>query len=248
MRRIVLDLLRHTAHDKVYRASSDSDSVEQIGGYDPPTRAVSTHQPQAKRAVTKPYTDEQLEVALDLMTYNSLAELGRQHFSVFGRKQSWVQLANGCIQRLATDLLLLTGIRETAERCDLLYNRLETRREAKVRTPNETQNSIQTLNLLRVCLRDLYSLSTGRKVVDVERAVGRAQMVMNTWRSVASLVPTVNPNTDALIDMLKSAMENVIQDDSALDSSVKAVARRVLLQFSGGVVKAPGEQVSWDSD
>ena len=163
------------------------------------------------------------------------------------KKQSWVQLANGCVQKLATDLLLLTDIRETIERCDLLYNRLETRREAKVRTPNETQNSIHTLNLLRVCLRDLYNLSTGRKVGDLERAVGKVQMAMNTWRSVSSLVPTLSPRTDALIEMVKSGMENVMQDGRAGDS-VKGVARRVLVQFSGSVVKVPGEQVSWDSD
>jgi hypothetical protein len=93
----------------------------------------------------------------------------------------------------------------------------------------------------------LYNLSTGRKVGDLERAVGKVQMVMNTWRSVSSLVPTVSPGTDALIEMMKSGMKNVMQDGRAGDS-VKGVARRVLVQFSGSVVKVPGEQVSWDSD
>ena len=128
-----------------------------------------------------------------------------------------------------------------------MYNRLETRREAKVRTPNETQNSIHTLNLLRVCLRDLYNLSIGRKVGDLERAVGKVQMVMNTWKSVSSLVPAGSPRTDALIEMVKLGMENVVQDGSASDS-VKAVARRVVVQFSVSGVKVPGEQVSWDID
>jgi hypothetical protein len=238
MRRVVLELLKHKGIH--YRSSSD-DGLTQIGGL--PAEQITP----SRKSTARAYTDEQVEVALDLMSYNSLSELGRQDFSVFGKKQSWVQLANGCVQRLATDLLLLTDIREAIERCDLLYNRLETRREAKVRTPNETQNSIHTLNLLRVCLRDLYNLSTGRKVGALERAVGKAQMVMNTWRSVSSLVPAASPRTDALIEMVKLGMENVVQDGSASDS-VKAVARRVVVQFSVSGVKVPGEQVSWDSD
>ena len=140
----------------------------------------------------------------------------------------------------------LTDIRETIERCDLLHNRLETRRAAKIRTPNETQSNIQTLNLLRTCLRDIHNLSTGRDVLDIERAIGRAQTVMNTWRSASSLVPTVNPRTDALLEMVKLAMANVL-NGSARDH-IKSAAHRVRLQFSGGGVKAPGEQVSWDSD
>ena len=45
------------------------------------------------------------------------------------------------------------------------------------------RTNIQTLNLLRICLRDIHNLSTGRDVLDIERAIGRAQTVMNTWRS-----------------------------------------------------------------
>ena len=179
MKRLVTELVRLGDHKGIYR-SSDSDSIEQIGGLTP------TQIP--KRGITKLYSDEQLETALDLMMYNSLAELGKQDFSVFGKKQSWVQLATGCVQRLAADLLLLTDIRTTIKRCDLLHNRFETRRAAKIRTPNQTQSNIQTLNLLRTYLRDIHHLSTGRDVLDIERAIGRAQTVMNTWRSASSLV------------------------------------------------------------
>ena len=235
MKRLVTELVRHS--DGRYR-SSESDTVEQIGGLTP------THIPTNRSK--KLYSDEQLETALALMTYNSLAALGRQDFSVFGKKQSWVQLATGCVQRLAADLLLLTDIRETLERCDLLNNRLETRRAAKIRTPNETQNNIQTLNLLRICLRDIYNLSTGRDVLDIERALGRSQTVMNTWKMLSSLMPTVTPNTDVLVEMVKVAMVNVL-NGSARDV-VKSMARRVLVQFSGGAAKPPGEQVSWDSE
>ena len=114
-----------------------------------------------------------------------------------------------------------------------------------VRTPHETQNNIQTLNILRISLRDIHNLNTGKEVLDIERAIGRAQTVMNTWRCVSSLVPAVHPRTDALIEMVKVAMANVL-NGSARDS-VKAAARRVLVQFSGGA-KPAGEQVIWDSD
>ena len=82
MKRLVTELVRLGDNKGSYR-SSDSDSIEQIGGLTP------TQIP--KRASTKLYSDEQLETALDLMMYNSLAELGKQDFSVFGKKQSWVQ-------------------------------------------------------------------------------------------------------------------------------------------------------------
>ena len=224
------ELVRLGDNKRIYR-SSDSESVDQIGGLAP------TQIP--KWGIPKLYSDEQLETALDLMMYNSLSELGKQDFSVFRKKQSWVQLATGCVQRLAADLLLLTDIEETLERCDLLHNRLGTRRAAKIRTPNETQNNIHTLNLLRICLRGMHNLSTGRDALDTERAIGRAQTVMNTWRRVSSLVPVVTPNTDALIEMVKVAMKNVILDSSARDH-IKSAARRVLLQFSGGA-KPAGE-------
>jgi hypothetical protein len=68
---------------------------------------------------------------------------------------------------------------------------------------------------------------------------------MNTWRSASSLVPTVNPRTDALLEMVKLAMANVL-NGSARDN-VKSAAHRVLVQFSGGA-KPAGEQVIWDSD
>ena len=67
-----------------------------------------------KKATTRLYTDEQVETALSLLSVNSLVELGRKAFSCFKKKQSWIQLAQGCIQRLSSDLLLLRDVGETS--------------------------------------------------------------------------------------------------------------------------------------
>ena len=60
MKRLVTELVRLGDNKGSYR-SSDSDSIEQIGGLTP------TQIP--KRGTTKLYSDEQLETALDLMMY-----------------------------------------------------------------------------------------------------------------------------------------------------------------------------------
>ena len=101
MRRVVLELIRHK---KSYRSSTDEDSVEQIGGLEPV--------PRVERRRGAVYDNEQVESALELLSINSLAELGRADFRVFGKKQSWKQLAEGVVQRLASDLLLLERLGE----------------------------------------------------------------------------------------------------------------------------------------
>ena len=144
MRRVVHELLGCKTMHMTYRGTSadDSDSIEQIGGH-PPT-PLSHKTVDAKRSA---YTlnDEQLESALDLLSINSLPELSRQDFSSFGKKQSWIQLAQRCTRRLATDLLRLSDVGETAERCMLLHHRLESRKSQRIRTPNDAQNAMQTL-------------------------------------------------------------------------------------------------------
>ena len=243
MRRLVLELLKgQRTHTPSYRSSSD-DGLEQIGGL--PVTEVTTI--PVKKATTRLYTDEQLETSLSLLSVNSLVELGRKDFSCFKKKQSWIQLAQGCIQRLSSDLLLLRDVGETTERCSLLHHRLETRKAAKVRTPSEAQNSITTLYSASISVREMWKLSCGKRVRDMEGAVGRAQVVMGRWRTVMSLAPTVTPKTEEMIAMVKLAMNNVTRD-SGSNELVKSIARRVLLQFSGSVAKVPGEQVSWDSD
>ena len=62
-----------------------------------------------------------------------------------------------------------------------------------------------------------------------------------------SLAPTVTPKTEEITAMVKLAMNNVTRD-SGSSELVNSIARRALVQFSGSVVKVPGEQVSWDSD
>ena len=149
MRRVVLELIRHK---KSYRSSTDEDSVEPIGGLEPP-------RVQRRRGAV--YDNEQVESALELLSINSLAELGRADFRVFGKKQSWKQLAEGVVQRLASDLLQLEGLGEARERADLLFHRLETRRDARVRTPFEIQQGIETVFRASGALREVEMLSRG---------------------------------------------------------------------------------------
>ena len=173
MRRVVHELLGYKTMHMTYRGTDDdSDSIEQIGGH-PPTPL--SHTTDTKRSA---YTlnDEQLESALDLLSINSLPELSRQDFSSFGKKQSWIQLAQRCTRRLATDLLRLSNVGETAERCMLLHHRLESRKSQRIRTSNDAQNAIQTLYACCMIVRDVWKLSAGGGVADVERTVGKIQV------------------------------------------------------------------------
>ena len=246
MRRIVHDLLGSVHHHHYRGSTSDeSDSVEQIGGL-PPLSSSTTSAPRRSY-----YTDEQVEIALDLLSINSLADLGRQNFSSFGKKQSWIQLANGCIGRLATDLLMLEDVGETAERCILLHHRLESRRAARIRTPNEAQNAIQNLYTCSKTVRDVWLLSVGRKVADVERTVGKVQSLMPTWRAVSALAAMATPETERLVAIVRKALSNVLQSKE-VNEHVKNMARRSLLQWGGGpkasTTMVTGTKVSFDSD
>ena len=231
-RRIIYELMRSR-----YR-SSDSE-IEQIGGLEPPQPIQSVQKP-ARRL----YSDEQVESALELLTVNSLGELGRQDFSAFGKKRSWIQLATGCVDRLATDLLLLQNVGEVAERCDLLYRRLEVRRAAKVRTPHEAQKAITDLYHASRSLRELEQLRKGRSV-DTEGAIARARTVMGSWRAVSELVP-VQPKTSEMTAMVRAALHHVLSNGS---DRLKNLAQAALAQWGEGApVESRGERIEWDSD
>ena len=210
MRRAMVELLQH----KYRPASDDSDSVEQIGGYDP--RLMK------RRATTHFYTDEQLENALDLLKINSLQELAQQNFGSFGRKRSWVQLATGCVQRLARDLMLLRSPGEIAQRAEMLHQRLERRRELRIRTPNETQSGIQGVQKLSKTVNAIWQLSKGVMVEDVDDAVSSGKVMMPSWRTVSALVPTVQARTHEMEEMLKRALR-VVADHPAPREGIKVV-------------------------
>ena len=175
--------------------------------------------------------DDQLESALYLLSINSLPELSRQDFSSFGKKQSWIQLAQRCTRRLATDLLKLSNVGETAERCMLLHHRLESRKSQRIRTSNDAQNAIQTLYACCMIVRDVWKLSAGGGVADVERTVGKIQSLMSSWRAVSSLSP-VTPETDLLVSKVQIALSNVLKSTD-VSEGVKTMARRGLLQWVG---------------
>ena len=90
----------------------------------------------------------------------------------------------------------------------LLHDRLQSRRTARVRTLNEAQHTIQTLYSASVSIRDLWKLSEGKRIGNMEQAVGRAQSLMPSWRGVQLLDPTTKPNTEMLVGGLLVAQEN----------------------------------------
>ena len=253
MCRIVHEILSHGAiyrHSIPYRgtgSSDESDSIEQIGGLEPQTALNASLHPTKRPA--QAYDNEQVEAALELLGVNSLSDLSRQNFSAFGKKQSWIQLANGCITRLAADMLSLDSIGETAERCMLLHDRLQTRKAERIRTPNEAQSAIQNLYIASVSIRDMWRLSEGKRVGDVEMVVGRAQSLMSTWRVVQSLVPATKANTERLISIVRKALSNVIKN-TELRQMTREMARKGLVQWHGAPPsQVPGgTKVEFDSD
>jgi hypothetical protein len=176
----------------------------------PPAQA-SAAAPACKRephstSTATVYTDSQLSKALGLLATSSLNELGRQDFSVFGSKQSWIQLAEGCILRLAHDILLLVDIHATADRCRLLYRRLELRRAARARTPTEAQSAIRLLFSASASIKAVWALSRGEVVDDVEGALKGAKLIMLPWCGVADLAQAVTPKTQELREMVNSVL------------------------------------------
>ena len=196
--------------------SSSSDDVEQVGGL----------APYNYTPIQKQKKDAQIEKALDLLSINALSDLGRADYIVFNKKQSWQQLAQGVIQRAASDMLQLRDLGETQERCHLLHRRLETRRNARIRAPMETQNAIENIYRASTSLHEVELLSSGSPVKDIDGAVWRVGSLMGRWRGMCSLV-TTTPHTETMIGMVKRALHNVIAD-AVVRESVKIVARRAL--------------------
>ena len=80
-----------------------------------------------------------------------------------------------------------------------------------------------------MAVRDAWKLTAGRRVSDVERAVGKIQSLIPAWRAVSALSP-VEPETDRLVSMVQDALSNVLQRTDVSDS-IKTIARRGLLQW-----------------
>ena len=98
-------------------------------------------------------------------------------------------------------------------------------------------------------VRDVWKLSAGSGVADVERTVGKIQSLMSSWRSISSLSP-VTPETDLLVSKVQIALSNVLKSTDASEG-VKTMARRGLLQWGGQrppAASPSGTKVSFDSD
>ena len=153
-----------------YRSSDESSATEE---HEPEPRVVCPPgcKPvkKRKRRDREPmgaFTDAEMAAALEIMSRQTSQALEGADFTPFGRKLSWQQLAQGCVVRLAADLLQLWGVAQAAEWADLLHHRLEARRAASVRTTNETQQAIDTLHAMGVCLRELERLRDGVPVAE----------------------------------------------------------------------------------
>ena len=187
-----------------------------------------------------------MDAALDLMRTNGLNALKREDFSAFGRRLSWVKLADGVVERLATDLLELEDVRGVKERADLLRRRLEARREVQgIRTPSRTQTAILDLHAASVVVDDLHTLSGGDLVRDVDGALGRLSVIMRRWRAVSSLAPHARARTDDIARMVRAAIDTVMR--SKVPEGTKAHARRVWAQWCPSR-PLQGTPVQWDSD
>ena len=195
------------------------------------------------------FTDGEMAAALELMSRQTSQELEGADFTPFGRKLSWQhQLAQGCVVRLAADLLQLRGVAQAAEWADLLHHRLEARRAASVRTTNETQQAIDTLHALGVCLRELERLRDGAHVADVIGALGRASVVKRRWEAAAALAPSVRPRTSELVRLLREAVGSVLRGQAS--AGTKAAAQRLQAQWAPrpAAPQERGERIAWDSD
>ena len=244
MRRLVRELTHFAAP---YRSSGDE--WECIGGHEPSAPSVEPLAacPAVPPAGREAFSDEQLASALELMQTNDMKELrARGDFRAFGKRLTWVKLADGCIARLATDLLELRGVRSVREDADLLRRRLETRRAAGVRTPMCTQSAISTLHGVAVSVRELEILSGGGRVADLDGALGRLTVVLPGWRALMQLAPRARARTDEVSRMAKSAIDAV--KHSRASEGTKAFAQRLQAQWCAVPRPERGERVEWDSD
>ena len=93
----------------------------------------------------------QVASALDLLANQTASDLSNADFSAFKCKLSWQELAQGVIESIARSLLELEDVLETYGRAQLLWQRLESRRDAGVRTTNETRDAIELLRRTTGC-------------------------------------------------------------------------------------------------
>ena len=235
-----------------YRSSDESSATEE---HEPEPRVVCPPgcKPvkKRKRRDREPmdaFTDGEMAAALEITSRQTSQELEGADFTPFGRKLSWQQLAQGCVVRLAADLLQLRGVAQAAEWADLLHHRLEARRAASVRTTNETQQAIDTLHALGVCLRELERLRDGAHVADVIGALGRASVVKRRWEAAAALAPSVRPRTPELVRLVREAVGSVLRGQAS--PGTKAAAQRVEAQWAPRPAppQERGERIAWDSD
>ena len=124
---------------------------------------------ERRRSRAPRFSGVQVAAALDLLANQTAHDLSRADFSAFeARKYSWQQLAQGVIESLARSLLELEDVAETSERAQLLWHRLEARRDAGVRTTRETQDAIQLMRRTAGCVASLSALRNGAPVHDVK--------------------------------------------------------------------------------
>ena len=74
------------------------------------------------------------------------------------------------IDSLACSLLELEDVAETSERAQLLWHRLEARRDAGVRTTRETQDAIQDVAVEAVTLRSVGEITSAWETLPAVQA------------------------------------------------------------------------------
>ena len=244
----LVDLLLST-----YRGSTRSESSDEQDENDPAALVC----PPGCRPVRKrkrrddpigAFSDSEMSAALSAMSLQKSQDLEHADFAPFGRKLSWQQLAQGCISRLASDLLQLHDVPRAAEWADLLHHSLEARRSASVRTTTQTQDAIHTLFSMGVRVSPVERLRDGACVADTIGALGRASVVKRRWEAAAALAPIVRPRTSSLVRLVRDAAGSVLRGSAS--AGTKVAAQRLQNQWASRPSPSPsqGERVVWDSD
>ena len=191
----------------------------------------------------------QVASALDLLANQTASDLSNADFSAFKCKLSWQELAQGVIESIARSLLELEDVLETYGRAQLLWHRLESRRDTDVRTTNETRDAIELLRRTSGCIASLSALSNGAEVHDLQASIRCASSLLGLWQRVPSLAPPVSPRSTALHRLMRSALEAVEMRMSACRAD-KALARSALASLGSPMpLLPPAKLVAWsDSD
>lgn len=190
------------------------------------------------------FSGVQVAAALDLLANQTAHDLSRADFSAFkARKYSWQELAQGVIESLARSLLELEDVAETSERAQLLWHRLEARRDAGVRTTRETQDAIQLMRRTAGCVSSLSALRNGAPVHDVKACIRCTSSILSLWKRVSALVPDASPRTAALHRLVRAGLEAVERRLDAC-SEDKALARTSLASLAPRP-DTPSTQLAW---